>query len=191
MLRRAKTLSTLGLEHVEYARLATLVAPGASPQIVSLPTAEAPMAAGKTATVDDYIAEQPVNRRAVVSAVRDLVRRNLPKGYTETTNGKLINYEVPLERYPTTYNGRPLSYIAFAPQKNYYALYLMGVYQNAQLQKDLATSFKRAGKKLDMGKSCLRFKKLEDLELDAVARAIASTPPEKFIEDYEATRRGR
>lgn len=149
------------------------------------------MAAGKTVTVDDYIAEQPAERRAVVSAVRDLVRRNLPKGYAETTNGKFINYEIPLERYPKTYNGQPLAYIALASQKNYYALYLMGVYQNEELQKDLAASFKRAGKKLDMGKSCLRFRKLEDLDLDAVARAIASTPPEKFIADYEAARAGR
>lgn len=149
------------------------------------------MAAGKTATVEDYIAQQPVERRAVVSAVRELVRRNLPKGYVETTNGKLINYEIPLERYPKTYNRQPLSYIAFAPQKNYYALYLMGVYQNEKLQKDLAASFKRVGKKLDMGKSCLRFKTLEDLDLDAVARAIASTPPEKFIADYEAARAAR
>jgi hypothetical protein len=149
------------------------------------------MAASKTATVDDYIADMPAERRAVASAVRDLVRRNLPKGYVETTNGKFINYEIPLERYPKTYNGQPLSYIAFAPQKNYYALYLMGVYQNEALQKDLEASFKRAGKKLDMGKSCLRFKKLEDLELDAVARAISSTPPEKFIADYEAARAGR
>ena len=137
------------------------------------------MAAGKTATVDDYIAEQPADRRAVVSAIRDLVKRNLPKGYVERMNGKLINYEIPLDRYPRTYNGQPLSYIAFAPQKNYYALYLMGVYQNEKLQKDLAVSFKRAGKKL------------EDLELDAVARAIASTPPEKFIADYEAARGGQ
>ena len=149
------------------------------------------MAAGKTATVDEYIAEQPAERRAVVSAVRDLVRRNLPKGYVETTNGKFINYEVPLERYPKTYNGQPLAYVAFAPQKNYYALYLMGVYQNEKVQKDLAASFKRSGKKLDMGKSCLRFKKLEDLDVEAVARAIASTPPEKFIADYEAARGGR
>jgi hypothetical protein len=149
------------------------------------------MAASKTATVDDYIAEQPGDRRAVLSAVRDLVRRNLPKGYVETTNGKFINYEIPLERYPKTYNGQPLSYIALAAQKNYYALYLMCVYQDEKLHKDLAASFKRAGKKLDMGKSCLRFKKLEDLELDAVARAIASTPPEKFIAIYEAARGGR
>ena len=149
------------------------------------------MAAGKAATVEDYIAEQPAERRPVVSAVRDLVRRNLPRGYVETTNGKFINYEIPLERYPRTYNGQPLSYIAFAPQKNYYALYLMGVYQNEKLQKDLAASFKRAGKKLDMGKSCLRFKTLEDLDLDAVARAVASTTPEKFIADYEAARAGR
>ena len=146
------------------------------------------MAASKAATVDQYLAELPPERKEVVSKVRDLVRRNLPKGYTETMNWGMISYEVPLERYPNTYNGQPLSYAALAAQKNYYSLYLMSAYPESEQGKQLADAFKRAGKKLDMGKSCLRFKTLDDLPLDAVARIIASTPPEKLIAQFEAAR---
>lgn len=146
------------------------------------------MPASKAATVDEYIAELPPERRPVVSAVRDLVRRNLPEGYAETMNWGMISYELPLERYPKTYNGQPLSYVALAAQKHYYALYLTSAYQDSEQGTQLAEAFKRAGKKLDIGKSCVRFKKLDDLELDAVARVVASTPPEKLIARYEASR---
>jgi hypothetical protein len=146
------------------------------------------MARSKAATVEQYLAALPPERRAVVSKVRDLVRRNLPKGYTETMNWGMISYEIPLARYPNTYNGQPLSYVALAAQKNYYALYLLGAYQDSEQGKQLAEAFKRAGKKLDMGKSCLRFKTLDDLPLDAVGRVVASTPPEKWIAQFEAAR---
>lgn len=146
------------------------------------------MASSTAATVDQYLAELPAERREVVSTIRDLVKRNLPKGYAETMNWGMISYELPLARYPNTYNGQPLSYVALAAQKNYYALYLMGAYQGSEQGKQLADAFKRAGKKLDMGKACLRFKKLDDLPLDAVARTIASTPPEQFVAQFEAAR---
>ena len=149
------------------------------------------MASSTAATVDQYLAELPAERREVVSTIRDLVKRNLPKGYAETMNWGMISYELPLARYPNTYNGQPLSYVALAAQKNYYALYLMGAYQGSEQGKQLADAFKRAGKKLDMGKACLRFKKLDDLPLDAVARTIASTPPEQFVAQFEAARGGR
>ena len=149
------------------------------------------MATSKAATVDQYLDELPAERREVVSTMRDLVRRNLPKGYAETMNWGMISYELPLARYPKTYNGQPLSYVALAAQKNYYALYLMGAYQGSEQAKQLAAAFERAGKKLDMGKACLRFKKLDDLPLDAVARTIASTPPEQFIAQFEAARGNR
>jgi uncharacterized protein DUF1801 len=147
------------------------------------------MASSKAATVDAYLAELPPEQRAVVSAVRDVVRRNLPKGYQERMNWGMISYELPLERYPNTYNGQPLSYAALAAQKSYYALYLPVVYQDTEQQAWLKGEFKKAGKKLDMGKSCLRFKRVEDLPLDTIATVIASTPPEKFIEQYETARR--
>jgi hypothetical protein len=146
------------------------------------------MARSNAATVGEYLAELPPDRREVVSKVRDLVRHNLPKGYTETMNWGMISYELPLERYPNTYNGQPLSYVALAAQKNYYALYLMSAYQDSEQGKQLAAAFKRAGKKLDMGKSCLRFKTLDDLPLDAIGRVVASTPPEKWIAQFEAAR---
>jgi uncharacterized protein YdhG (YjbR/CyaY superfamily) len=146
------------------------------------------MATSKAATVDEYLAELPPERREVVSKVRDLVRRNLPKGYEETMNWGMISYEIPLARYPNTYNRQPLSYVGLAAQKNYYALYLTSAYQDSEQGKQLAEAFKKAGKKLDMGKSCLRFKTLDDLPLEAIGRIVASTPPEKWIAQYEAVR---
>jgi hypothetical protein len=103
-------------------------------------------------------------------------------------NWGMISYELPLSSYPRTYNGQPLSYVALAAQKNHYALYLMHAYPGSEQGKQLAEAFKRAGKKLDMGKSCLRFKALDDLPLEEVGRVIASTPPEKLIAQYEAAR---
>ena len=147
------------------------------------------MPSSKAATVDAYLAELPAERRAVVSTVRDVVRKNLPEGYEETMNWGMISYELPLDRYPDTYNGRPLSYAALAAQKNYFALYLPVVYQDPEQEARLRREFEKAGEKLDIGKSCLRFKRVGDLELDAIARVIASTPPEKLIARHEAGQR--
>jgi uncharacterized protein DUF1801 len=149
------------------------------------------MVSSKALTVDDYLAELPPERRSILASVRDLVRRNLPHGYQETMNWGMISYEIPLERYPDTYNKQPLAYAALAAQKNNYTLYLNSVYQDGDRKKWLEREFQKAGKKLDMGKSCLHFKRLEDLPLDVIAKAIGSTPPEKFIEQYEASRRGQ
>ena len=147
------------------------------------------MASSKATTVDAYLEELPPERRAIVASVRDLVHRNLPEGYRETMNWGMISYELPLERYPNTYNKQPLGYAALAAQKNSYTLYLSFIYQNDKQKKWLEREFKKAGKKLDMGKSCLHFKRLEDLPLDVIAQAIASTPPDEFIEQYEASRK--
>jgi hypothetical protein len=149
------------------------------------------MASSKATTVDDYLDELPPERRSIVASVRDLVRRNLPEGYQETMNWGMISYEIPLERYPHTYNKQPLSYIALAAQKNFYTLYLNAAYQDRDGRKRLEREFQKAGKKLDMGQSCLHFKRLEDLPLDVIAKVVASTPPEKFIEQFEAGRKGK
>ncbi|HEX2202692.1 MAG TPA: DUF1801 domain-containing protein [Longimicrobium sp.] len=146
------------------------------------------MVQSRAATVEEYLAELPEDRRAVVSAVRDVVVRNLPEGYRESVGYGMITYAIPLERYPDTYNKQPLAYAALAAQKNYYALYLTTPYQDPAQAEWLRDEFEKAGKKLDMGKSCLRFKKLDDLPLDAVGRVIASTPPDAFIAQYEAAR---
>ncbi len=144
------------------------------------------MATSKAATVEEYLAELPAERRAVVSKVREVVKRNLPQGYSEMMSSGMICYGIPLSRYPDTYNGQPLGYVALAAQKNYYALYLMGPYMDPEQGKQLDAAFKRAGKKMDMGKSCLRFKKLDDLPLDAVGRVIASMRPDELIAHHDA-----
>ena len=141
------------------------------------------------ATVEEYLAEQPEERRAVLSAVRDVVVRHLPAGYQERMNWGMISYEIPLERYPKTYNGQPLSYAGLAAQKNYFALYLLGVYGSGEREGWFREAFARAGKKLDMGKSCVRFRTLDDLPLDVIGEAIARVSPEQFIAVVEASRR--
>jgi uncharacterized protein YdhG (YjbR/CyaY superfamily) len=145
------------------------------------------MAGSSAATVEEYLQELPPERREVVSAVRDVVLRNLPEGYRESMSFGMIGWGIPLERYPDTYNKQPLGYAALAAQKNYYALYL-GIYQDPQQEADFREAFAKAGKKLDMGKSCVRFRRLDDLPLDVIGRTIAGTPPEELIRQYEASR---
>jgi hypothetical protein len=140
-------------------------------------------------TVEAYLAELSEDRRAVVSAVRDLVLANLPGGYRESMNWGMICYEVPLERYPDTYNGRPLLYIGLAAQKRHFALYLMSAYADSRAEAKLREAFAHAGKKLDLGKCCLRFRKLDDLVVDAVADAVAGTSPEELMARHEGARR--
>lgn len=135
-------------------------------------------------TVSAYLKELPAERRAVISAVRDVIVRNLPKGYEETMNWGMISYQIPLESYPDTYNKQPACYASLAAQKNHYAVYLMGI--DDAKRKLLADAFKKLGKKMDMGGSCLRFKKLEDIPLDTVGKLIASTKPAELIERMEA-----
>ncbi len=147
------------------------------------------MATSNARTVDEYLAELPAGRREAVSAVRDVMRRHLPDGYEETMNWGMISYEVPLSRYPDTYNGQPLSYAGLAAQKNNYAVYLNGVYQEPALEEQLRDAYAAAGKRLDMGKSCVRFKRTEDLPLQAIGEIIAAVPVDTFIARYEAARR--
>lgn len=147
------------------------------------------MVGSGASTVREYLAALPRDRREVVAAVRDLVQRHLPSGYRETMNLGMITWELPLARYPDTYNRQPLCYVGLAAQKNYNALYLTGVYQDPEQETWLRRAFRDAGKRLDMGKSCLRFRSLEDLPLEAVGRIVAWTRPEKHIARYEASSR--
>ena len=142
----------------------------------------------KATTVAEYLESLPADRRAVMAAVRKTVRANLPKGYRETMSWGMISYEVPLDRYPDTYNGEPLSYASIAAQKNNYALYLMCAYVDPQLVTKLRDGFQKAGKKFDMGKSCLRFKKLEDLPLETIGEVIAAMPVDAYLKRYENVR---
>jgi hypothetical protein len=147
------------------------------------------MVQSKAKTVEEYLDELPPDRREVISGVRDVIMENLPDGYVESMNWGMISYEIPLKDYPDTYNGQPLSYVGLAAQKNYHALYLMGVYGDARKEALLREGFEKAGLKLDMGKSCVRFHKLESLPLDVIGEIIASLPPKDLIAIYEKHRR--
>ena len=146
------------------------------------------MVSSKAATPEAYIAELPPDRQALVAKVRDLVNANLPPGYVERMNWGMISWELPLERYPSTYNGQPLAYAALAAQKNHTALYLNCIYASDERTQRFLEAYASAGKKLDMGKSCVRFKKAEDLAEDVLAETIRSIPVERFIAEFEAGR---
>jgi uncharacterized protein YdhG (YjbR/CyaY superfamily) len=147
------------------------------------------MFTGKAKSVGEYLEQLPPERRAVVSKVRQVVKAHLPKGYRESVNWGVITYEVPLTRLPDTYNGQPLCYAGIAAQKNHFSLYLMCAYGDPKRAKWLADEFEKRGKKLDMGKACVRFKSIDDLPLDVIGEAIASVPLERYVEIYQASRR--
>jgi len=146
------------------------------------------MVQSKATTVKEYLDELPADRRKEIAKVRSVVRKSLPKGYRETMNWGMISYEIPLARYPDTYNKQPLAYAGLAAQKNANTLYLTGSYGDPKQRERLEDAFKKSGKKMDMGKSCLHFRSADDLPLDAIGKIIASTPPEKMIAIYEAAR---
>ena len=103
----------------------------------------------------------------------------------------MISYVIPLEKYPLTYNKQPLGYAALASQKNYMSLYLMNIYAKKETEQWFTEEYRASGKKLDMGKSCVRFKKLDDLPMDLIGKAVARTTVAEFIELYEASKRSR
>ena len=138
-------------------------------------------------TVDAYIAGLPEDRRPAVKKLRALLKRRVPKGSSESMGWGLITYSIPLERYPNTYNGQPLLYAALASQKGHLSLYLCA-YGAAGIREKLEAGFKKAGKKLNMGKSCIRFRSLDELPLDVIGDVVASVPPDKYLAIYEKSR---
>ena len=143
------------------------------------------------ATVDEYLDSLPDDRREQISEVREVILANLPDGYVETMNWGMISYEVPLETYPDTYNGQPLSYAALASQKDHMAVYLSGVYGIEGNEGTFREQYLATGKKLDMGRSCVRFKRIDDLPLALIGKTIASLPPDEFIDGFEKARAKR
>lgn len=143
--------------------------------------------------MNEYLADLPAERRRELSAVRSLVKRRLPRGYAETLQYGMLSYVVPLKRYPAGYLGKkdvPLPYVALAAQKSYFALYLMNVYGDRELERWFRGAYRASGKKLDMGKSCVRFRAADELALDVIGAAIAKTSVADFIARYEAARGG-
>jgi hypothetical protein len=142
----------------------------------------------KATTVDAYLAELPEERREAISAIRGVILKNLPRGYEEGMQWGVIGYYVPHSLYPAGYHCQPeepLPVASLASQKNHMAFYGLGLYINEAQARWFVEEWKKAGKKLDMGKSCVRFKTLDDVAVDVIGRAIKRLPVEQYIEQYE------
>lgn len=145
-------------------------------------------------TVDEYLAALPPDRRTALSAVRDVILTNLPAGYEEVMQYGMVGYVVPHSIYPAGYHcdpTKPLTYAMLGSQKNHMAIYLMSVYGHKETEAWFRKAYQTKGKKLDMGKSCVRFKKLEQLPLEAIGQVIARTPVDKYIARVEQVLRSR
>lgn len=142
-------------------------------------------------TVDEYLAGLPDDRRIAMETVRDTILANLPAGFEEVMNWGMITYQVPIETFPDTYNGKPLMYAALASQKNHMAVYLTSVYSLPGQAEEFEAAYRATGKRYDMGKSCVRFRKLDDLPLELIGETIAAIDLETFVADVEDARQTR
>jgi hypothetical protein len=139
-------------------------------------------------TPEAYIADLHPERREAVAKVRGVILDNLPSGYEEGMKHDMISYHVPIERYPDTYNGEALGLAALASRKAYMSLYLLSVYYDPETEQWFRERFANSGRKLNMGKSCVRFKNLDDLPLEVIGGVISRLSPEMLIAVYEAAR---
>ncbi|HOZ86059.1 MAG TPA: DUF1801 domain-containing protein [Niabella sp.] len=141
-------------------------------------------------TVDDYMAELPADRQQAMSKLRSIIKKNLPKGFEEQMNYGMPGFVVPHSLYPAGYHCKPadpLPFMGVASQKNFISLYHMGIYADPELYKWFVEAHTKASpKKLDMGKSCIRYKKPEDIPYDLVGELAAKMTVKKWIELYEA-----
>jgi hypothetical protein len=144
----------------------------------------------RSPAVDEYLAALEPGRREVLAAVRDLVVEALPPGYEESFSHGMATWSVPLSRLPATYNGEPLMLAGLAAQKRHNSLYLMGLHVGAEddRQADFARRWRATGRRLDMGKSCVRFRTLDDLDLPLVAEVLASRTVDDYVADYQSSR---
>ena len=142
-------------------------------------------------TADEYLANLPEERREALQAVRQVVLDNLPDGFEECMTYGMIGYVVPLSRYPDTYNKQPLGLAALASWKGHMAIYLTSIYEDAETLEWFTSEYSATGKPMDIGKSCVRFKRLDDLPLDVIGQAIAHTSLDEFLTSYEKSRSGK
>lgn len=140
-------------------------------------------------TVEEYLAGLPQDRREALSAVRSAILDRLPAGYEEEMRWGMITYEIPLAIQPDTYNGKPLMYAALAAQKRHMAVYLSGIYADEAVREDFEQAYRATGKRMDMGKSCVRFRRLDDLPLEVIGEAIAHYSVNDFSDLYHRSRR--
>jgi len=147
------------------------------------------MVQSKATTVSQYLKELPSDRREAISAIRKVILNSIDAGIEEIMSYGMIGYHVPLRIYPDGYHcdpKMPLPYVSLASQKNHMAIYMMGLYMDPDDTAWFTKAWQATGKKLDMGKACVRFKKLEDVPLQVVADAIRRMPSKRYIATYEA-----
>lgn len=140
------------------------------------------------ATVEEYLRTLPAERREAIAAVHQVILDNLRDGHETRIQCGMIAYVVPHALYPAGYHcdpSQPLQYAALASQKNHMALYLMTVYGDPETAAWFRAAWTASGKRLDMGKSCVRFKKLDDLPLDVIAQVIRRVPIQAYIARVE------
>ena len=141
----------------------------------------------KATTVEQYLKELPEDRRAALSAIRTMILKNLDKDFEEGIQYGMIGYYVPHRIFPDGYHcdpTQPLPFVSVASQKNHMAVYLMCIYMG-QSEDQFRSAWLRTGKKLDMGKSCIRFRKLEDVALDVIAGVIRNVTAKDFVARYQ------
>ena len=149
----------------------------------------------KATTVEQYIAELPEDRQKAVSELRKVIKKNLPKGFKEGMGYGMMGWSVPHSLYPAGYHCNPqdpLPFMGLASQKNSINLYHMGIYANPKLLKWFQDEHAKASlKKLDMGKSCIRYKKAEDIPYRLIGELASKITPQEWIEMYESAFRSR
>jgi hypothetical protein len=146
------------------------------------------MVSSAAVTPEEYITHLPAERRETVQAIVDVVRRNLPPGYEEGMQYGMIGWFVPLARFPQTYNGQPLGLAAIANQKHHVSLYLNNVYGDPETEHWFREAYAGSGKRLEMGKSCVRIRRLDEVPLEVIGAVIARTRLDAFVARYEAVR---
>ena len=143
----------------------------------------------KVATVQEYLDGLPDDRKAAIETVRAEILKNLPKGYEEGMQYGMIGYFVPHSIYPAGYHcdkKQPLPFVHIASQKNHMAVYLFCMYGDAAMKAEFLKEYGATGKKMDMGGSCVRFKKIENLPVELIGKLVGRIPVDSFIANYES-----
>lgn len=144
-------------------------------------------------TVEEYIQKLPEDRKEVVEKLRCVIKENLPEGFKEVINYNMIGYVVPHELYPKGYHcdpKLPLPFMNLASQKNYISFYHLGIYTDDKLLEWFVTEYKKKCKyKLDMGKSCIRLKRMSDIPFDLIGELVRKVTVEQWIINYESNKK--
>lgn len=144
----------------------------------------------KATTPDQYIAELPEDRKEIMQKLREIVKKNLPKGFEETMQYGMLGYVVPHSIYPDGYHCNPkdaLPFMALASQKNHIGFYHMGIYSDPDLMKWFTEEYpKHASNKLDMGKSCIRFKNPKNIPFELLGELTTKISVDEWIAKYES-----